>query len=61
MGKGDKKSKKGKIWRGSYGVSRNKSKIKAQLKRAASRKPAAAAAPEAPAKPKRTVKKKAEA
>lgn len=60
MGKGDKKSAKGKRWRGSYGVSRNKNKIKAQLKRSASRKPAAATA-EAPAKPKRTVKKKAEA
>jgi ribosomal small subunit protein bTHX len=61
MGKGDKKSKKGKIWRGSYGVSRNKKGIKAQLKRAASKKPAAPAAAEAPAKPKRAVKKKTEA
>lgn len=24
MGKGDKKTKKGKIWKGTYGVSRNK-------------------------------------
>jgi ribosomal small subunit protein bTHX len=62
MGKGDKKSKKGKVWRGSYGVSRNKKLIKAQLKRAASKKPAApAAAAEVPAKAKRTVKKKTEA
>jgi ribosomal small subunit protein bTHX len=61
MGKGDKKSAKGKRWKGSYGVSRNKKKIKAQLKRSASKKPVAAAAPEAPAKPKRAVKKKSEA
>lgn len=36
MGQGDKKSKKGKIWRGSYGNSRNKKTIKARLKRLAS-------------------------
>lgn len=64
MGKGDKKSRKGKIWKGSYGVSRNRKKIKAHLKRVTS-KPAAlpvavgteAAAPEKP-KAKRTPKKK---
>jgi ribosomal small subunit protein bTHX len=63
MGKGDKKSKKGKRWKGSYGVSRNKSAIKGRLKRASSKKPAAGApaAAEAPAKPKRAVKKKSEA
>jgi len=61
MGKGDKKSAKGKRYKGSYGVSRNKKSIKAQLKRAASKKPAATTAPETAAKPKRTVKKKAEA
>lgn len=33
MGRGDKKSKKGKVWNGSYGVSRNKKAIKARLKR----------------------------
>lgn len=33
MGKGDKKTKKGKIWKGSYGVSRNKKAIKARLTR----------------------------
>jgi ribosomal small subunit protein bTHX len=60
MGKGDKKSKKGKRWRGSFGVSRNKKAIKTQLKRAASSKEGAATA--APAtKAKRTIKKKAEA
>lgn len=59
MGRGDKKSGKGKRTKGSFGVSRNKSKIKARLKRAASTKPAAAPAVEA--KPKRAPKKKADA
>jgi ribosomal small subunit protein bTHX len=59
MGKGDKKSEKGKRWRGSYGVSRNKKSIKTRLKRATSKKPASAST-EVAAKPKRT-KKKAEA
>ena len=44
MGRGDKKSKKGKIWNGSYGVSRSKKAIKARLKRVNSAKPAAAVA-----------------
>jgi ribosomal small subunit protein bTHX len=62
MGKGDKKSKKGKRWRHSFGVSRNKNAIKAKLKRTASKKTAAAAATATTAaKPKRAVKKKAEA
>ena len=55
MGKGDKKSKKGKIWKGSYGVSRNKRSIKARLKRITS-KPATPAA-EKP-KAKRATRKK---
>lgn len=38
MGKGDKKSKKGKISIGSYGNSRRKKQIKERLKRSASRK-----------------------
>jgi ribosomal small subunit protein bTHX len=59
MGKGDKKSKKGKISKGSYGNSRKKKAIKAKLKRRASKKPAAAA--EGAVKQKRTIKKKAEA
>jgi len=59
MGKGDKKSKRGKIWRDSYGNSRRKKAIKAKLKRSATRKPApAVASEEAAAKPKRTVSKK---
>jgi len=41
MGRGDKKSKKGKRTIGSFGNSRNKKKIKARLKRTASRKPLA--------------------
>jgi 30S ribosomal protein S31 len=60
MGKGDKKTKKGKIWRDSYGNARKKKAIKAKLKRTASRKAAPVAASSEPAapKPKRTVSKK---
>jgi 30S ribosomal protein S31 len=65
MGKGDKKTKKGKIWKDSYGNSRKKKAIKAKLRRTTVKKlaPAAPAAEtEAAApKPKRTVKKKADA
>jgi ribosomal small subunit protein bTHX len=62
MGKGDKKSKKGKIWRDSYGNSRRKRTIKAKLKRTTSKKATPVAVEEAAAKPKRTAtpKKKAE-
>ncbi|HAC24572.1 MAG TPA: 30S ribosomal protein THX [Cytophagales bacterium] len=59
MGRGDKKSKKGKRWRGSFGVSRNRNKIKTRLKRSATRKKSVEAAGE-PAKPKRAARKKAE-
>jgi ribosomal small subunit protein bTHX len=63
MGRGDKKTAKGKRTIGSFGVSRNKKKIKAQLKRNASTKSKAAAAVAAPAeaKPKKVAKKKADA
>lgn len=64
MGRGDKKSRKGKQWKGSFGVSRNKNAIKARLKRSASQgKPVAvaSAAAEAAPKAKRVPKKKAEA
>jgi len=64
MGKGDKKTKKGKIWRDSYGNSRKRRALKAKLKRSASKKvtPAAAASTEVVApKPKRTTKKKTDA
>jgi 30S ribosomal protein S31 len=59
MGRGDKKSKKGKRFKGSYGVSRNRRTIRARLKRSASKKTEAAGA--AAAKPRRVVKKKSEA
>jgi ribosomal small subunit protein bTHX len=62
MGRGDKKPAKGKRTIGSFGVSRNKKKIKAQLKRNASTKSkAAAAAAPAEVKPKKVAKKKADA
>jgi ribosomal small subunit protein bTHX len=57
MGKGDKKSKKGKISKGSYGNSRKRKAIKAKLKRSMSRKPSTTEATQQ----KRTNKKKAEA
>ena len=66
MGKGDKKSKKGKLWMGSYGNSRKRSTIKSRLRRRLSpEKPAAAVVEavevvEVKPKVKRTVKKKAE-
>jgi 30S ribosomal protein S31 len=67
MGKGDKKSKKGKLWQGSYGNSRKRSAIKSRLKRRLSPKPVVAAVEqpvevvEVKPKVKRTTKKKAEA
>ncbi len=36
MGKGDRRTKRGKIWRGTYGKSRPKPKKKRKLKRLAS-------------------------
>ncbi len=66
MGKGDKKSKKGKRWMGSYGNSRKRASIKARLKRHALIKPVLMAVEpvetvEVKPKAKRTTKKKAEA
>ena len=63
MGRGDKKTKKGKIWRDSYGNSRKRRALKAKLKRSASKKvaPAAASSEVAAPKPKRTTKKKTDA
>lgn len=58
MGRGDKKTAKGKREKGSFGVSRNKSKIKAQLKRVASKKKVVSGEE---AKPKKTARKKAQA
>jgi len=60
MGRGDKKTAKGKRFKGSFGVSRNKSAIKAKLKRTASKKPTVAASADAPVKAKKVAKKKAE-
>ena len=68
MGKGDRKSRKGKLWLGSYGNSRKRSSIKSRLRRRLSPdKPVAVAAAveavevvEVKPKVKRTVKKKAE-
>ena len=58
MGKGDRKSKKGKIWRDSYGNSRRKKALKAKLKRTTSKKAVVAVESAAVAKPKRTATKK---
>lgn len=60
MGKGDKKSKKGKRWRKSYGNSRNKNAIKARVARANTGGGAAAESKAAKPKAKKT-RKKAEA
>lgn len=59
MGKGDKKSKRGKIASGSYGVRRPRKKKKAVISKA---KPKKAAKPKAKsaAKKKATTKKKAD-
>lgn len=56
MGRGDKKTAKGKRTKGSFGVSRNKAAIKTRLKRVASKK-VSSPATEATAKPKRAAKK----
>ena len=61
MGKGDKKTKKGKIFKASFGNSRKKKLIKAKLKRTASKKGLVTATADAGSKPKRTVSKKKEA
>jgi ribosomal small subunit protein bTHX len=62
MGKGDKKSRKGKIAIGSFGNSRRRNAIKAKRKRTASRKSTAEpASAEAPVKAKKVARKKTEA
>jgi len=62
MGRGDKKTKKGKRWKGSFGVSRSKNSIKARLKRSTSKKvESTSATADAAPKAKRAPKKKAEA
>jgi ribosomal small subunit protein bTHX len=57
MGRGDKKSKKGKRTIGSFGNSRKRSTIKARLKRKASKKPSVAVEADKP-KVKRAPRKK---
>lgn len=64
MGKGDKKSKKGKRFKGSFGNSRKRMAIKNRLKKHAVVKPVAAvpvAVVDEKPKAKRTPRKKAEA
>jgi ribosomal small subunit protein bTHX len=60
MGRGDKKSKKGKRAIGSFGNSRSRSKIKARLKRTASKKSAVVAGEAAKPKARKVAKKKEE-
>lgn len=59
MGKGDKKSKKGKISMGSFGNSRRKKQIKERVKRSASKK-RVVATDEGKAKTKKVAAKKKE-
>jgi ribosomal small subunit protein bTHX len=58
MGKGDKKSAKGKRSIGSFGVTRSRKKIKARMKRVASEKKSVVAGADSKPKSKRVVKKK---
>lgn len=64
MGKGDKKSRRGKITNGSYGVRRPRKKVKPVTVKAEAKKPKAAAkkttAKKAATKPKATAKAKKE-
>jgi 30S ribosomal protein S31 len=61
MGRGDKKTKKGKIAIGSFGNSRKRSAVKAKLTKSASKKEPEPVSAEVPVKPKRAAKKKTEA
>lgn len=58
MGRGDKKSAKGKRTIGSFGNARKKKKIKERLKRIASKKVVSPAASDAKPKAKKVAKKK---
>ena len=58
MGRGDKKSAKGKRSKGSYGNTRNRKAIKARLKRTASKKTVKAADETAKPKARKVAKKK---
>jgi ribosomal small subunit protein bTHX len=61
MGKGDRKSKKGKLWRKSYGNLRNRNAIKARVKKVSAKKIQKPETPTRAAKPKKTARKKTEA
>lgn len=61
MGKGDKKTKKGKIAIGSYGNSRKRGANTTKVTQTQSKKTAESAESDAPAKPKKTPRKKSEA
>lgn len=61
MGKGDKKSKKGKIWKGSYGNSRRRTAIRARVKRQESGKVTTSTTEAEAPKTRKTTRKKAEA
>lgn len=60
MGRGDKKTAKGKRTKGSFGNSRNRNAIKARLKRETVKKTEDAAAATEVAKPKKATRKKAD-
>ena len=58
MGKGDKKTKKGKIWAGSYGISRKKKKAVTFVAKAKKAAPKAEDVPEVEEEVKKTPVKK---
>jgi len=59
MGRGDKKSKRGKRSKGSFGVARNRAAIRARLKRSTARRSAdAEAAASAPKTPRKAAPRK---
>lgn len=58
MGKGDKKSKKGKRWRGSFGKKRNRIAIKLKIKKLASVKKSAVTVESEKPKARRATRKK---
>ena len=60
MGRGDKKTKKGKIWMGTFGVSRNKKAIRKRVNKVVAKKESAPKAEPKVAKPRKTARKKAE-
>lgn len=61
MGRGDKKTKKGKISMGSFGNSRKRRSARTGAKKTAAKKSEEPVSAEVSVKPKRAVKKKSEA